>query len=62
MSEFIVGDRVKVERPGATWRGSIIGTYTTLAGHKGYVIESHFEKGQVHVERERWVVYWDGTS
>lgn len=59
---FPIGARVRVDRPGVQWRGVVVGYYTTLAGHKGYVVESLFETGQVHVERERWVVAWAGEG
>lgn len=56
-AKFQCGDEVELTGREGEWSGTVIGHYATLAGKPGYVVEntSPGARGQVHVERERWL-------
>lgn len=46
--KFQLGDRVMKIR-GSSWRGRVVGMYSTELNPEGYVVESEYEKGSVQV-------------
>lgn len=46
--KFKIGDQVcKIK--GSTWRGQVVGTYSTTLTPEGYCVESGFEPGSVQI-------------
>ena len=49
--QFKLGERVE-KRSGSSWRGKIVGFYTTKLTPIGYAVESEFEPGAVQIYPE----------
>jgi hypothetical protein len=47
--KFKLGDSVKKSTKGSSWRGKVVGYYSTAVTPEGYYVESIFEKGSVHL-------------
>lgn len=45
---FKLGDSV-CKNQGSTWRGIIVGWYSTSLTREGYAVESHYECGSVQI-------------
>lgn len=64
MSDFAkwqIGDLVRKKR-GSSWRGRVVGFYSTEHTLHGYNIESLFEPGSVQCWPEAALEDWDGTT
>lgn len=46
--EFDIGDRVR-KRHGSSWRGCVVGFYTSSVTTEGYCVESEWEPGSVQI-------------
>lgn len=56
---FQLGNKVK-KRGKASWRGNVVGIYSTTMTPIGYAVESAFEPGSVQIYPESAIEYWDG--
>jgi hypothetical protein len=49
---YRIGDKVR-KRSGSSWRGVVVGLYSTSLTPVGYVVESCYEPGSVQVYPEK---------
>lgn len=56
---FNIGDRVHKAR-GSSWRGRVVGFYSTVLTPIGCCVESEFEPSSVQIYPETALEAWDG--
>lgn len=56
-----LGDYVQ-KKQNSSWRGKVVGLYSTAATPVGYCVESYFEPGSVQVWPEAALIEWDGEK
>jgi dihydrofolate reductase (trimethoprim resistance protein) len=59
-AKFRLGDRVKKTK-GSSWRGKVVGWYSTGLTPIGYAVESSLEPGSVQIYPEAALDRWDGN-
>lgn len=60
-AKWSMGDDVKKKR-GSSWRGRIVGFYSTATTPIGYCVESMFEPGSVQLWPEAALEQWSAVS
>ena len=56
---FELGDYV-IKKRGSSWRGRVVGTYSTELTPEGYVVESDYEPGAVQGYTAEALELWEG--
>jgi hypothetical protein len=56
-AKWDIGDLVQ-KKQNSSWRGKVVGFYSTEATPIGYCVESHFETGSVQVWPEAALIEW----